>query len=82
MDGSYTRLTDTDYDTKLREMGNYLWELEQELLTADTSQDEAKARQVHQKISRLAAKRAGTRFNTRGVDDDGNTANFVEVRHL
>ncbi len=56
MDRHYTHLTDTDYDTKLREMGNYLWELEQELLTADASQDEAKARQVHQKISRLAAK--------------------------
>lgn len=33
-------------------------------------------------ISRLGWKRAGTRFNTRGVDDDGNTANFVEVNHL
>ena len=32
-------------------------------------------------ISRLGWKRAGTRFNTRGVDDDGNTANFVEVCH-
>lgn len=31
-------------------------------------------------ISRLGCKRAGTRFNTRGVDDDGNVANFVEVR--
>jgi len=31
-------------------------------------------------ISRLGWKRAGTRFNTRGIDDDGNTANFVEVR--
>jgi synaptojanin len=30
-------------------------------------------------ISRLGWKRAGTRFNTRGVDDDGHTANFVEV---
>ena len=30
-------------------------------------------------ISRLSCKRAGTRFNTRGIDDDGNTANFVEV---
>lgn len=30
-------------------------------------------------ISRLGHKRAGTRFNTRGIDDDGNTANFVEV---
>jgi Flp pilus assembly protein TadD len=26
----YTRLTEEDYDTKLREMGNYLWTLEQE----------------------------------------------------
>ena len=26
----YTRLTDEDYDRKLREMGNYLWQLEQE----------------------------------------------------
>ena len=30
-------------------------------------------------ISRLGWKRAGTRFNTRGIDDDGNTANFVEA---
>lgn len=56
MDRPYTRLTEADYDTKLREIGNYLWELEQELLTADTAQDEAKALQVHQKISSLAAK--------------------------
>lgn len=31
-------------------------------------------------ISRHGWKRAGTRFNTRGIDDDGNCANFVEVR--
>ncbi|KAK7470419.1 Inositol-1,4,5-trisphosphate 5-phosphatase 1 [Stygiomarasmius scandens] len=30
-------------------------------------------------ISRLGSKRAGTRFNTRGVDDDGHCANFVET---
>ncbi|KAG8690428.1 inositol polyphosphate 5-phosphatase [Ceratobasidium sp. 423] len=30
-------------------------------------------------ISRLGWRRAGTRFNTRGVDDDGNVANFVEI---
>ncbi len=30
-------------------------------------------------ISRLGWKRAGTRFNTRGLDDEGNVANFVEV---
>ncbi|KIM68900.1 hypothetical protein SCLCIDRAFT_104475 [Scleroderma citrinum Foug A] len=33
-------------------------------------------------ISRLGRKRAGTRFNTRGVDDDGNTANFVETETI
>lgn len=31
-------------------------------------------------ISRLGWKRAGARFKTRGVDDEGNVANFVEVR--
>jgi hypothetical protein len=30
-------------------------------------------------ISRLGSARAGTRFNARGIDDDGNVANFVEV---
>jgi hypothetical protein len=30
-------------------------------------------------ISRLGWKRAGARFKTRGVDDQGNVANFVEV---
>ncbi|KAI6047496.1 SacI homology domain-containing protein [Pisolithus marmoratus] len=33
-------------------------------------------------VSRLGRKRAGTRFNTRGVDDDGNTANFVETETI
>ncbi|KAK4058577.1 Inositol-1,4,5-trisphosphate 5-phosphatase 1 [Microbotryomycetes sp. JL221] len=30
-------------------------------------------------ISRLGSKRAGTRFNVRGVDDQGSVANFVET---
>lgn len=30
-------------------------------------------------ISRLSCRRAGTRFNARGIDDDGNVANFVET---
>ncbi|KAI8601577.1 SacI homology domain-containing protein [Dissophora ornata] len=30
-------------------------------------------------ISRLSSKRAGTRYNTRGIDDNGNVANFVET---
>ncbi|EPE29084.1 DNase I-like protein [Glarea lozoyensis ATCC 20868] len=29
-------------------------------------------------ISRLSCRKAGTRFNSRGIDDDGNVANFVE----
>ena len=29
-------------------------------------------------ISRLSCRRAGTRFNSRGIDDDGFVANFVE----
>ncbi|KAH8118625.1 inositol polyphosphate phosphatase [Phellopilus nigrolimitatus] len=33
-------------------------------------------------ISRLGWKRAGTRFNTRGIDDDGNCANFVETETI
>jgi hypothetical protein len=33
-------------------------------------------------ISRLSAMRAGTRFNTRGVNDDGNVANFVETEQI
>lgn len=30
-------------------------------------------------LSRLSCRRAGTRFNSRGIDDDGNVANFVET---
>ncbi|KTW30137.1 hypothetical protein T552_00615 [Pneumocystis carinii B80] len=33
-------------------------------------------------ISRLSCKKAGTRFNSRGIDDDGNVANFVETEIL
>ena len=33
-------------------------------------------------ISRLSCERAGTRFNVRGVNDDGNVANFVETEQV
>ena len=33
-------------------------------------------------LSRLSCRRAGTRFNSRGIDDDGNVANFVETETL
>lgn len=33
-------------------------------------------------LSRVGCKRAGTRYLSRGVDDDGNVANFVETEFL
>ncbi|KAL8820753.1 MAG: hypothetical protein Q9191_007453 [Dirinaria sp. TL-2023a] len=33
-------------------------------------------------ISRLSCRRAGTRFNSRGIDDDGFVANFVETESV
>lgn len=33
-------------------------------------------------ISRVSCLRAGTRFNARGVNDDGNVANFVETEQI
>lgn len=33
-------------------------------------------------ISRLSCERVGTRFNVRGVNEDGNVANFVETEQL
>lgn len=33
-------------------------------------------------ISKQSWKRAGTRFNVRGIDDDGNVANFVETEFI
>ncbi|KAF9884102.1 inositol polyphosphate 5-phosphatase [Aspergillus nanangensis] len=33
-------------------------------------------------ISRQSSRRAGTRFNSRGIDDDGHVANFVETEFV
>lgn len=33
-------------------------------------------------ISRLSSERVGTRFNVRGVNDDGCVANFVETEQV
>ncbi|CAL1203389.1 unnamed protein product [Candida parapsilosis] len=33
-------------------------------------------------ISKQSWRRAGTRYNTRGIDDDGNVANFVETEFI
>jgi hypothetical protein len=33
-------------------------------------------------ISRRRFEMAGTRFNSRGIDEEGNTANFVETEMI
>ncbi|CAJ2501685.1 Uu.00g045380.m01.CDS01 [Anthostomella pinea] len=33
-------------------------------------------------VSRLSCRRAGTRFNSRGIDDEGHVANFVETETI
>ncbi|CAK76155.1 unnamed protein product (macronuclear) [Paramecium tetraurelia] len=33
-------------------------------------------------MSRRSSQRAGTRYNARGIDDDGNVANFVETEQI
>ena len=65
MERPYSCLTEADYDTKLREIGNYLWELEQELLTADARREEALVKRLQQKISDLAG-RADRFFEVQG----------------
>jgi Flp pilus assembly protein TadD len=51
------RLTDTDYDEKLREMGNYLWDLEQEADLASAEGQPALVTQIEAKIA-VQAERA------------------------
>jgi Flp pilus assembly protein TadD len=55
----YTRLTEADYDRKLREMGNYLWELEQEADLASQKGDETAVKDRESKIQRIGEKAYG-----------------------
>jgi tetratricopeptide (TPR) repeat protein len=47
-------LTDSDYDEKLREMGNYLWDLEQEADLARAEGRQAVVQQIELRILRQA----------------------------
>jgi Flp pilus assembly protein TadD len=47
---NYIGLTDADYDEKLREMGNYLWELEQEADLASAEGAQALVNEIEAKI--------------------------------
>jgi len=48
------RLTDADYDEKLREMGNYLWDLEQQADLAKAEKRPAVTEQIESRILRQA----------------------------
>jgi Flp pilus assembly protein TadD len=52
----YTRLTEEDYDRKLREMGNYLWMLEQEADLASQRGDEPAVAERESRIQRIGGK--------------------------
>ena len=51
---TYTRLTDFDYDEKLREIGNYLWDLEQQADVAGLEADPTLVDEIEKKILRQA----------------------------
>jgi tetratricopeptide (TPR) repeat protein len=62
---SHTRLTESDYDQKLREMGNYLWDLEQQADLAKVEAGQAVADQIELTILHQA-KRAHSFFQVAG----------------
>jgi Flp pilus assembly protein TadD len=62
---TYNGLTSTDYDEKLREMGNYLWDLEQEADLASAHGNQALVDQIETKIL-AQAKRAESFLKVHG----------------
>lgn len=52
----YTNLTEEDYDRKLREMGNYLWDLEQEADLASQRGDKSVVAEREEQIKRIGQK--------------------------
>jgi tetratricopeptide (TPR) repeat protein len=58
-------ISDSDYDEKLREMGNYLWDLEQKADIASARGEQAEVIELEQKILRQA-ERAKTFLQVRG----------------
>jgi Flp pilus assembly protein TadD len=51
---NFAGLTDADYDEKLREMGNYLWDLEQEADRASAEGQQPLVEEIEAKILRQA----------------------------
>jgi Flp pilus assembly protein TadD len=52
----YTHITEEDYDQKLREMGNYLWDLEQDADLASQRGDERTVLEREMQIQRVGEK--------------------------
>jgi len=56
---SLSEISDSDYDQKLREMGNYLWDLEQEADLANARGDHTQVAQLEQIVLRQAERAKG-----------------------
>ncbi len=52
----YTKLSAADYDGTLREIGNYLWQLEQSADTASARQETSRVAELEEQIRRLTLK--------------------------
>ena len=56
---AYTRLSERDFDEKLREMGNYLWDLEQAADLASAHDQPGEVERIEAKILAVGEKAAG-----------------------
>jgi tetratricopeptide (TPR) repeat protein len=56
---AYTRLSERDFDQKLREMGNYLWDLEQAADLASAHDQPGEVERLEAKIRAVGEKAAG-----------------------
>jgi tetratricopeptide (TPR) repeat protein len=56
---AYTRLSERDFDQKLREMGNYLWDLEQAADLASAHDQPEEVERLEAKIQAVGEKAAG-----------------------
>jgi tetratricopeptide (TPR) repeat protein len=55
----YTRLSEQDFDQKLREMGNHLWDLEQAADVASAHEQSGEVERLESKIREVGQKAAG-----------------------
>ncbi|KAI8057833.1 SacI homology domain-containing protein [Syncephalis plumigaleata] len=73
----YCKRNDSEAFDQLREQGLFLNLIQGYVGIAESWHDREWLKLAL--ISRISCKRAGARFQTRGLDDDGNVANYVET---